>query len=481
MSQLLRPIGALRAGLERIGRGDLDTPIVVRDRTELGLLAGTVNDMASALKGAQAEMVERERLAHEVELAREIQRSLLPSAMVTAGAIEVRGDQRAAAEVGGDYWDVLTLPDRPARRGGGRRGGQGPRRLPGDEHAVGAAARRPFRTMPRPPRCSAPSTSSSAESLRPGVFVTMCYAILDPATGRLTFASAGHNPLVVWRRRTGELEVVSSRGIPLGAIRGGAMRASLRDESLTLEPGDSCVMFTDGYTEAFREGGEELFGMERLLDIIGRAAPGGGEAVLSALRDAVRAWSGDGVPSDDETLVVLSHVGGAASDRPADQAWTWRSIGWRGPSAPAAASCWQRDSTGSWRWIGGSAAWTSSAACPRRLEVLGPRSTRPWPTSSSTDTARTVRRSACRWLPEPAARRALRIVRHSRRRPPFRPSGPPVTDFNDLAVRTRGRGIGIEIMHRGAGAGRLSPGHAARQHHHPVPRSGRARRREIAA
>src|SRR4029079_7492546 len=68
LTLLLRPIGALRAGLERIGRGDLDTPIGITDRTELGLLADTVDAMAGQLKEAQREVLEKERLAHEVEL-----------------------------------------------------------------------------------------------------------------------------------------------------------------------------------------------------------------------------------------------------------------------------------------------------------------------------------------------------------------------------------------------------------------------------
>ena len=111
ISGLLRPIAALRAGLERIGRGDLDTPLAVRDRTELGLLAEAVNDMAAALKSAQREALEKERLAREVEIAREIQRRLLPAGAHESGGAVLAGWHRAAAEVGGDYYDILPLVD----------------------------------------------------------------------------------------------------------------------------------------------------------------------------------------------------------------------------------------------------------------------------------------------------------------------------------------------------------------------------------
>ena len=111
MSVLLRPIAALRAGMERIGRGDLGTPVRLRDRTEFGVLADSINEMSSALGKAQGEMVERARLAHEMDLARQIQRSLLPSKPTVAGEFVIEGEQWAAAEVGGDYFDVLPLPD----------------------------------------------------------------------------------------------------------------------------------------------------------------------------------------------------------------------------------------------------------------------------------------------------------------------------------------------------------------------------------
>src|SRR5207248_2908883 len=110
-ASLLRPVAALRAGLERIGRGDLDTPLEVRDRTEIGALAGTVNRMARELKAAQGVLVERERIAAEVQLARRIQRALLPAGRREAGPFVIEGEQRAAAEVGGDYYQMLDLPN----------------------------------------------------------------------------------------------------------------------------------------------------------------------------------------------------------------------------------------------------------------------------------------------------------------------------------------------------------------------------------
>ena len=461
MSQLLRPIGALRAGLERIGRGDLETPIRLGDRTELGLLAGTINDMACALKRAQAEMIERERLAHEVELAREIQQSLLPSQPVTAGPFDIRGDQRSAAEVGGDYWDVLPLPEGRVGLAVADVAGKG---LAGClvMSMLSALLRAQRTTHSTPAAMLTALDERLSESLRPGVFVTMCYAVLDPATGRLTFASAGHNPLLVWRRATGEVESRASKGIPLGAIRGGAIRATLRDETLQLGPGDVCLQFPDGYPAAFRNGDGELFGIERLQDVLRRHAHEGGEAVRQAAREAVRRWSGDGVPADDETLLVITceqapaNLVADGNTETADEADLRAALAQLdraralGHGLALNARIGQLEAIGP--WVRGLPAIADLAA--DRVEVIG---------AALYEACANIVEHGCDedgrtgmqvwWLPADAEPEfgtgdsAGRFVIRDGGRP-FRPYDRRPTDFSDPAVRSRGRGLGLEIMHR---------------------------------
>src|SRR6185295_9277350 len=110
-STLLKPMAVLRDGLERIGGGDLDVRLDLGSRTEFGRLAMTVNRMTSDLKRGQEQTIERERLAHEMQLAQHIQRSLLPPEWLSEGAFVVGGRQRPAAEVGGDFYDTFRLPD----------------------------------------------------------------------------------------------------------------------------------------------------------------------------------------------------------------------------------------------------------------------------------------------------------------------------------------------------------------------------------
>jgi anti-sigma regulatory factor (Ser/Thr protein kinase) len=290
----------------------------------------------------------------------------------------------------------------------------------------------------------------------------MCFGILDPTTGRLTFASAGHNPLVVWRRRSGEVEVRSSKGIPLGAVRGGSARATLRDETVQLEPGDVCVQFTDGYTEAFRGGSDEQFGMERLQETLRRHAAGGGEAVLAALREAIRAWAGDQAPSDDETLLVVTCQPDAARLAGCEPVETPDEAELR-----TAIECLDRARqfgrglelnarldrlTALDGWMRGLPELQALPAS--RLDAIG---------AALYEACANIVEHGCGedgrpglhvwWLPESvaggrgeASLLGRFVIRDGGR--PFRPLERHPTDFRDPAVRSRGRGLGLEIIYR---------------------------------
>lgn len=311
LSMLLRPIRTLREGLERIGRGDLNSPVRLKDRTELGLLAETMNEMSAQLREAQTEMVEKERLAHELELAREIQGTLLPKERLCTPDFVVEGNHRDAAEVGGDFYDYFSLPNGEIGLVIADVSGKG---LAGCLVAsMLSALLNAFRGEGGSPR----STLLLVEKylvklLRPGTFVTMFYGALDPRTGRLTFVSAGHNPLMIYRAATREVEVIKTRGIPLGAVRGSAFAKSLEERSVEVHPGDVVVQYTDGVTEAFDPSGQNQFGPERLQKTITAAASRGGHSVLEAIRDQVEKWAAGAPRSDDETLLVFSRAAASA-------------------------------------------------------------------------------------------------------------------------------------------------------------------------
>jgi anti-sigma regulatory factor (Ser/Thr protein kinase) len=142
--------------------------------------------------------------------------------------------------------------------------------------------------------------------LERGTFVTLWCGILDPATGRLTHASAGHLPLLVYRAGRGTTEWHRSSGVPVGAVGSHALRRTVRDEVLPLHPGDMIVQLTDGFTEAPAGGDGEMFGFDRLADTVLHEAGRGPQGVVEALGGAVEAWRGHPVPHDDETVLVVA-------------------------------------------------------------------------------------------------------------------------------------------------------------------------------
>ena len=305
MTWLLRPVDALREGLERIGRGDLDTPLRVRDHTEFGMLAEAVNTMASELKVAQTTMVEKERLAHELELAREIQRSILPTDEIRICDFIVDGTQEPAQEVGGDYYDFFPLDGKKVGVAIADVSGKG---LAGCVvMSMLSALLRAFKdTHSSPSVLLAELDTKLATTLRPGTFVTMFYGVLDPTEGTLTYASAAHCPLIVYRRATGIIEVERSTGIPLGAIRGGKIRSTLQDHVVKIAPGDMVLQYTDGVNETFDPARQHQYGFDRLQQLVAAKANDGWHAVLHQLRQELSSFRGRGPREDDETLLVIS-------------------------------------------------------------------------------------------------------------------------------------------------------------------------------
>jgi sigma-B regulation protein RsbU (phosphoserine phosphatase) len=482
MAFLLRPIAVLRAGIERIGRGDLDTPVVLRDRTELGVLADAVNHMAAQLKQAQFELIERERLAHELELARQIQSSLLPVGRLAVGSFVIEGSNRAAQEVGGDYFDYFELADGRVGIAIADVAGKG---------LAGCMVMSMLSALLRAYRDAHTSPSNLlvllderlGETLQIGSFVTMFYGVLDTRTGELTYANAGHNPLLVYSRSQNHLASLASEGIPLGAIRGGAIRSTLTDATVRLEPGDFVVQFTDGVSEAFEPSGEEQFGCERLEQVILASAPAGAASVLGAIRNEIEAWVGDGPQFDDETLVVVARADAApghgkggtlqlvpvAMDppdsvpAPLELLAEARSIGARieltgQPDHLAALRPWL-EACGAARDLERAEFEIMYAAlheaCANVAEHgYGNDATMgfelwhvPGANAAATDTEAETSNAAV--AASASARQARRgfLIRDDG--VAFQANNWQATDFNDPQARQRGRGIGLDIIHRG--------------------------------
>jgi sigma-B regulation protein RsbU (phosphoserine phosphatase) len=245
-------------------------------------------------------MAQRERLNRELEIAREVQEHLFPQRPPPVVGLDYCGHCRPAREVGGDYYDFLELS-------GGRLG-----IAIGDVSGKGVGAALMMASVEASLRALAPVVDDPAElmervnSLVYGAsaanrFVTLFYAQYDPASRRLSYVNAGHNPPVVLRNRAGSCQVLR---LETGGPVIGLLPHRYERGVFSHEAGDLLVLFTDGVSESMNVRYEE-WGEERLIDL---AKTCHDLPVLEGMRRilaAAQAFAAGASQHDDMTLVVL--------------------------------------------------------------------------------------------------------------------------------------------------------------------------------
>jgi len=268
----------------------------------LEILNGVAQQIALAIQNDifQQEMVSRQRLETEVILARQIQETFIPKTLLAPPGWELDARWRTALQMGGDFYDVIQLPD-------GRLG-----LFIADVADKGIPAAL-FMALTRTlMRAAVLQSNSPAEALRnvndllypdceQGMFVTAVYGALDPQTGLFTYANAGHNP-PLWLH-DGHIDLLARTGVALGVIE----RAEMFERCIELSAGDLLVFYTDGITEAFSAEGE-IFGDQRLQEILTSHTDEHVEEILTRLDTAVTDFVGDYPVSDDITLIGLKRI-----------------------------------------------------------------------------------------------------------------------------------------------------------------------------
>jgi sigma-B regulation protein RsbU (phosphoserine phosphatase) len=280
--------------------------------------AGELEALRAEFEALRASLeVERRRSERELDFARRIQLNLMPVALPQPAGWELATAYRAARVVGGDFYDVFELPAT-----GGSLG-----LVIADVTGKGLTGALMMAFTRAVFRAAAYNGSGPADALertnrvlvrdaRTGLFVTAIAATLEPATDVFTYASAGHDPPLLARADTSDVEELPSGGLMLGL----AEPAPTADRAVDLRPGDLMVLYTDGISDAVNPAGER-FGDGRLRAAVaaarGRPAR---EAVAEMLR-AVDEFAGSAEPADDLTLVAVRRLpqgsdGAAPGDQP---------------------------------------------------------------------------------------------------------------------------------------------------------------------
>jgi len=139
------------------------------------------------------------------------------------------------------------------------------------------------------------------------MFVTALYCILNKRTNEIRVASAGHNPLVVWRAASNNVELVNPNGIALGFDKGPVFERTVKEVTISLGHGDRIVAFTDGTVEAMNSANKE-FGDDRFYKLIGELAQRDSNQMLNLIVKALDDHKGRAPQSDDITIVTLRYL-----------------------------------------------------------------------------------------------------------------------------------------------------------------------------
>jgi serine phosphatase RsbU (regulator of sigma subunit) len=243
----------------------------------------------------------RQAFEQELRVARRIQQALLPQSIPQPDGWELTAFYQPAREVGGDFYDFLELEDGRLGLVVGDATGHGvPAALvmANTQSVLRAVAQRGGSA---PSRALVEANEVLFTYIPPSMFVTCFYAILDPESGRLRYANAGHN-LPCSRRHDGPVEELRARGMPLGLMPG----MGYEENEVVLQPGECVLFYSDGLVEAHNARGE-MFGSPRLRSLLAEH-PGDGKALIAFLLEELERFTGEeGEQEDDITLVTLRH------------------------------------------------------------------------------------------------------------------------------------------------------------------------------
>jgi serine phosphatase RsbU (regulator of sigma subunit)/anti-sigma regulatory factor (Ser/Thr protein kinase) len=251
----------------------------------------------------QAEAATRQRFEQELEVAKLIQQNFLPKQLPELSGWQVAAYYRPAREVGGDFYDVIPLPE-------GKVGF-----VVGDVTDKGVPAALVMAATRSVLRASAQRLVNPGETLErvnehlcpdmpEKMFVTCLYGVLDPETGHFRFANAGHD--LPYVKTADGSEELRARGMPLGLMPG----MLYEEKETVLQPGDSLLLHSDGIVEAHSPD-REMFGFPRLKQCVADY-PGGGELIDRVLSDLHAHTGPDAEQEDDITMVTLQRSPGAA-------------------------------------------------------------------------------------------------------------------------------------------------------------------------
>lgn len=303
LNRKLRPISEITDSLKSVDFKDFNIDLNIPAKNEFGYLAETLRVMGARIKLASQEVLERDRMARELVIAKEIQRNILPTTYPKKENLEFAGIYSSAREIGGDYYDFIDF-------GNGQTGflvaDVSGKSLPGMLVMLLTRdmVKRHAQAIRNPAQLLVAVNEELLQNIKKEMFVTMFIAVIDESQSKVTFASAGHNPLIVVSGAKGTVDLVKTKGYPLGMVSTEQFKTRIEFAERPLEAGDWLIQFTDGINEAQDKNNIE-FGMNRFVDAIKRSSHLKPEELIAQVMEAHRTFVNDAPQYDDITLLAM--------------------------------------------------------------------------------------------------------------------------------------------------------------------------------
>ena len=283
--------------LHRIKNGLFDKRVRVFSNDEIGYTADAINRMAKGL-------IEREKMRHSLDLAREVQQNLLPKKNLTSNGFQIAGKSVYCDETGGDYYDFISIDDTAGQKIGVVIGDVCGHGIPAA--LLMATVRSSLRQRVSLPGSTARIISDVNRQLvqdveDSGQFMTMFFLVLDTATRQLEWVRAGHDPAIVYDPGSGSFSELDGSGMALGVYGGWIYEDNKKTD---LSKGQIIFLSTDGIWEARNQKGEML-GKAPILNTIRQNVSSDATQIVNAIFDTLDEFIGEMKLEDDITLVVI--------------------------------------------------------------------------------------------------------------------------------------------------------------------------------
>ena len=247
---------------------------------------------------------EKKRLDHDLEIARDIQRILLPSEAPAINGFQISGINAPARQVSGDYFDYIQVDEERLGVAIADVSGKG---VPAS--LIMAICRSVLRAEaarnPSPADVLRKVNRQLYPDIKEDMFISMAYLILNhQRDGGITLARAGHDAPLLYKRQSEMVTPIKSPGMVVGIDSGNVFDRLTTDFAVSLERDDCLVLYTDGVTETLNAEGDE-FGLERMMQSVRASATNGAQAIVKKIIEDVRDFTGSVPQNDDITLIAI--------------------------------------------------------------------------------------------------------------------------------------------------------------------------------